>query len=266
MTNYQTACVYFFKNKEKELLYIGKTYNLKNRLYQHLNDVNDWKSSIYYIDYMIVENETDRDLIETYCINLYDPIYNKDKIFGVKPTIELKLPKIYNLTKEQFIADNRINRIKGTGTFREILEEYCKLIDKQENINRQENLIKLEPEIKDIVIKLGTSRIRSLSYSKSAINKELYQSSTEVTEAIKENLINLFESNKFYSSKDIKQVLQKLYKQLNLTKKAKAVDVSNYLNAKATVRRFEGKSIKGFVIQYQKLVKKVALTKFVELQ
>ena len=96
----------------------------------------------------------------------------------------------------EYLEEEFLNKVSGYN-FREILEEYCQLIDNNENSNRQEQLVRLEPTIKDIVNKLSTSRIRSLSYSKSAINKELYQSSTEVTEAVKETLIDLFESNKF---------------------------------------------------------------------
>lgn len=155
---------------------------------------------------------------------------------------------VSELQEYEYLEEDFLNKVSGYN-FREVLEEYCQLIDNNENNNRQEQLVRLEPTIKDVVNELGTSRVRSLSYSKSAINKELYQSSTEVTEAVKETLIDLFESNKFYSSKDIKELMQKEFSKLKINKKVKAADVAKYINVKSTVRKIEGKSVKGFVIQ-----------------
>lgn len=155
---------------------------------------------------------------------------------------------ISELQEYEYLEEEFLNKISGY-TFRDVLEEYCELIDTNENLNKQEQLIRLEPEIKDIVSKLGTSRIRSLSYSKSAINKELYKNSNEVKEAIKNKLIQQIEYNKFYTFKETKQLIQQQYDFYKLTTKAKANELEVYFNTKPVAKRIDNKVVKGYIIK-----------------
>lgn len=92
--------VYCLWDKE-ERIYIGRTNNLKNRLYQHRkdseDDVFDWKLNVNNITYFKCSNVADSDIIETYLINKFNPIYNKDKIYGQPSTLQIKLPDELNV-------------------------------------------------------------------------------------------------------------------------------------------------------------------------
>jgi len=74
--------VYFFKNKKKDILYIGKAKNLKNRVRSYFNksNTND-KSKIMvsnssFIDFLVVNDEVEAIITEANMIKEYKPKYN----------------------------------------------------------------------------------------------------------------------------------------------------------------------------------------------
>lgn len=79
-----SKAIYCFYSKDNEILYIGKTIDVQNRLRQHWSGKTNTqycfyefdKAYIYYID-----RETDLDELETILINTLKPKYNKDKAF-----------------------------------------------------------------------------------------------------------------------------------------------------------------------------------------
>lgn len=87
--------IYFFYDTSKTLLYIGKTTNLRERIKHHLYpsvvENEPWKKEINIHDIIIYPcaNKCDMDIYETYFINKYKPKYNRDKVYGVKPSFKL---------------------------------------------------------------------------------------------------------------------------------------------------------------------------------
>lgn len=84
----KTNCyVYFFYDSEDNLLYIGKSMSVMNRLRNHFSKkeliTNPWKSTIDKQKVVLYEcqNSTDLDVYETYFINKYKPKHNVDKIY-----------------------------------------------------------------------------------------------------------------------------------------------------------------------------------------
>lgn len=74
--------IYKFTNKNGDILYIGKTINLKDRLKKHLSGTNQTNSKlklykefkeIYYYE---CKNEKEMNELELYYIKLYKPQYN----------------------------------------------------------------------------------------------------------------------------------------------------------------------------------------------
>jgi putative endonuclease len=58
----QTYFIYILTNKTKTVLYTGVTNNLKRRLYEHLNPVNESgsftkKYKVYYLVYFEIHND-----------------------------------------------------------------------------------------------------------------------------------------------------------------------------------------------------------------
>ncbi len=79
MRNVKEFCVYKFYNEKDNLLYVGKTTNLKNRINSHSLDKYWWKE-VKYILYAHCNSATDMDIYEIYYINKLHPKYNKQSV------------------------------------------------------------------------------------------------------------------------------------------------------------------------------------------
>ena len=94
--------VYFFYDQDNTLLYIGKSVNIGERMKLHFsikNTIeNPWKHSINRKSIILYqcENPTDLELYETYFINKYLPLHNRDKVYRYKSTFELPYLKPIN--------------------------------------------------------------------------------------------------------------------------------------------------------------------------
>ena len=87
--------IYYFYDKNKNLLYIGKTTALPQRMSAHFSksiiESDSWKTEVDLTNIIIYKcsTKTDLDIYETYLINKLKPLYNKDKVFYDKSTLEL---------------------------------------------------------------------------------------------------------------------------------------------------------------------------------
>ena len=72
--------VYFFKNKNDEILYVGKAKNLQKRLAQYFSPGSvrkqDMVNKAYKIDFMVVNNESEALYLEDNLIKKHKPYYN----------------------------------------------------------------------------------------------------------------------------------------------------------------------------------------------
>ena len=154
-----------------------------------------------------------------------------------KPIRKLKPPKY-----EQY----------GQG-FRQILKEYCDLVDEKikdscyTNQERAEHLLLLEPKIKEYVDKLGTAKIRALGYNMSSMKQSIYQSLPEVQRAIVIEIESNFNKNVVYTSKEIKDFLQILYNKIDYKKSAKATDLDKFFNLEKKKRKIDGKAVDSII-------------------
>lgn len=84
-------CVYFFKNYDEEIIYIGKAKDLEQRMFSH-NHLDIWcYMNISYIDYIEFETEFDTETMEKLWIAKYKPKFNKvysNKDTGINIDIE----------------------------------------------------------------------------------------------------------------------------------------------------------------------------------
>ena len=75
--------VYVMYDKNDVALYVGKTKDIKRRVYQHFNtDVESWKSDVSKIKYLNCITEVDMNIYEIYLINKLSPKYNKSLVFS----------------------------------------------------------------------------------------------------------------------------------------------------------------------------------------
>lgn len=85
--------VYKFIDKENNVLYIGKTNNLKNRMEEHFGSTGHLDNQCYNstdkILYIELNNEDEMSIYERYLINKISPIYNKKHNNNSKFSFEL---------------------------------------------------------------------------------------------------------------------------------------------------------------------------------
>lgn len=97
--------IYFFLNKNKDIIYIGKAKNLRNRIksyWQKSSELTEQKqqmiNEVDKIQFTIVDNETESLLLEASQIKKYQPKYNivlkDDKNWGYIVILEEFFPRI----------------------------------------------------------------------------------------------------------------------------------------------------------------------------
>lgn len=103
-------CIYRFKNKENEIIYIGKAKSLNKRLNSHIHLPKQCYDEIEIIEYVSLNTVDDMDLAERYFISKYKPKYNeilknRNITFNIffldrQQWTILDKSKFYNLNKE----------------------------------------------------------------------------------------------------------------------------------------------------------------------
>jgi len=72
-------------NKNNEIIYIGKTINIDQRLRQHMMDKDKkWFKTVNKIYYAECLNKTDMDIYEIYYINKFNPCHNIQSVNNSK--------------------------------------------------------------------------------------------------------------------------------------------------------------------------------------
>jgi len=109
--------VYFFKNKNDDIIYIGKAKNLKNRVQSYFNKNNTNKSTIMVsnaisVEYLLVNNEVEALITEANMIKEYKPKYNislkDDKTFPYIMITKEPYPKVEIIRKKNLHKDGNI--------------------------------------------------------------------------------------------------------------------------------------------------------------
>lgn len=229
--------VYFFYDNDQNLLYIGKTISLINRMKQHFSPellkVEEWKNIVNKQDVKLYKcnNVCDLDIYETYFINKYHPKYNQDKKFNCSSSFELPY-----LVPISYIVEDARER----GTFKDYCLRYLENSEQRESIGRRYPLIKEAYEV------LGAEKIKALSRDSFKIKRELENLGS--TELIESEIKRTFTEG-FYLPKDTKIILQDIYDGLGIVKNAKATDIEKVLNVKPQSKKFNGKVIKGYFVK-----------------
>ena len=224
--------VYFLHNTSGDLLYVGKSYNLRDRLRQHLDDKtegSEWKVNIDRgnIQYVELESELDIELYETYYINILKPLYNASKLFSTEGS-QLTLPDILQHKKilpfivkkvdKQPIAD----RYGTTISFKDMCLLY---IDKEET---RDEIATNQPEIHAAFHLLGAKKMKALDYRLNRFKVALAELQLDTQQDLKDIVYTVFKPDNFYSLKEVKSRLQAIYDSLQMSKKAKATDLNQW--------------------------------------
>lgn len=83
----QSKGIYFIYNTKNELMYVGKSINIRKRIYSHIHDeYSDWKHNFAKMKFIKLSNLNDKELndYETYFINEEKPPLNLAKVYTYK--------------------------------------------------------------------------------------------------------------------------------------------------------------------------------------
>lgn len=108
--------IYKFYGDNYELLYIGKAKYLKTRIKQHLgnnreNNTKLIKHNFKKVNYILIEDPVDRDIIETYLINLLKPKLNISKVYTYISEYGLNKYKTKDQIKQEQIRQLELNEV-----------------------------------------------------------------------------------------------------------------------------------------------------------
>lgn len=86
--------VYKLLNTDKEIIYIGKTHDLKMRLKKYKQEKYSAvpPNEIDKIEYVVLDNECDHNLLEAYLIDYYKPKYNTDMKNNTTSNVRFEIP------------------------------------------------------------------------------------------------------------------------------------------------------------------------------
>lgn len=77
--------IFFFYDKSNELLFVGKARKLRQRIKKHFEDnvspIKNHRDEIYKIEVYEIEDPMEREIYETYAINMLRAKHNIDKVF-----------------------------------------------------------------------------------------------------------------------------------------------------------------------------------------
>jgi len=118
---YNEYIVYYLLDKDENILYIGRTVDIVNRMRNHFENPNEvhnkeWKSNVVYVKYFELDNFDDMMEYEKGMIRKYSPTYNrallKTKV-SVNEIEEFKIVlKEYFLVKINVKEEDIINKLK----------------------------------------------------------------------------------------------------------------------------------------------------------
>jgi len=236
--------VYILHTKD-ELAYVGKSNNILRRLQQHFHITVDdssselWKKDIDRVEYYICNSLVDCELLETYLINILIPKYNLDKVYSDSTSFLLTpIPKLQTL---------EVIDVKQTKyVYKELLREYCKLIQEDIDNTRILEIESICPEIKESVKLLGVKTIGTLKYIKKSIEKAIHNNNESTKEILRINLAKRLEPNVFYSTKAIKTILTEEFSKLNVTRSIKANIIHEYINIEYKAKKINKKVVRGY--------------------
>lgn len=133
-------------------------------------------------------------------------------------------------------------------SFKDILKEYCQLLEEDPENSRIQQIEILEPDTKEFVDNLGIPTIRTLKYIKGNIQSAMYSSCEEVNQALSTSLKNRLEPGTFYRAEDIKQILSEEFEILKVKKSAKANIITDFVPMEYKAKKIAGKVVKGYLL------------------
>ena len=153
--------------------------------------------------------------------------------------------------EEDKIVNNFLtNYFYSTNIFEDKMRMYCEFMDKY-RINKfilNSIIHKVDPKFKTYYDLYGTLGCKAVRYEESSLKNKI--SDNLKFPDLKNSLISHFKIKSKYTLKDIKFILNDIYKDLGITKTPKASELENYFDLKLILVQdsLSGKRSKGYLI------------------
>ena len=156
----------------------------------------------------------------------------------------------YQSDLEKEVQDFLDNKFYKTGLFHEKMKMYCEFMDKHNGNKEVSDIIYYKIKNSDFrkyYNFYGTSGCKAKEYIKK--NLELGMIDVSKENELSSVVHKKFQVNSRYTLKEIKSVLQDIYRDLGITSKAKATDLGNYFNLSSVSITENGKRVNGYLLK-----------------
>ena len=134
------------------------------------------------------------------------------------------------------------------GTFEDKMRMYCVFLQAHPEYKEiLEWLPQIQLEIKNYYNTIGPDMLHSMSYKEANIKQHLGY--VDLQDSIRVTASSMFTKGQFYTLKQTKEMVQSIYDDYGLAKKAKATDLEELLDCSASKQTVDGHRENGYVIQ-----------------
>ena len=259
---------WFIGNPEVLSIFHISRKSLERKIWKHRNKVfdekkikNDKSSDFQLFRYLYLKNKDnfigekykvteDKKLIRLNPKEIDIIFYNSLlKYFPEEIIISSNISE-YQSDLEKEVQDFLDNKFYSTGLFHEKMRMYCEFMDKHDGNKEVSDIIYFKIKNSDFrkyYNFYGTSGCKAKEYIKKSLELGMIDVSkdSELSSVVHKK----FRVNSRYTLKNIKQILQDIYRDLGITSKAKATDLGKYFNLSSVSITENGKSVKGYLLK-----------------
>ena len=216
------------------------SFKLLRRLYKENNYRINGNRYITKDNKVIKTNTSDLDILfyKLLLRNFPEDINIKDIFLNISVDLEKEV---------QDFLDNKFYK---TGIFREKMKMYCEFMDLHQGSKEVSDILYFKiknPKYKDYYNFYGTKGCRSVSYKEDKLKIGMINVSKD--DKLFSVVHKKFQVNSRYTLKEIKIVLQDIYRDLGITSKAKATDLGKYFNLSSVSITENGKRVNGYLLK-----------------
>ena len=219
---------------------------------------NDIKTSKYERDFISISKKTNQPVYNSFIDIANERSWEvsqkdyQDKI-SVTKSLESLTSNIseYQSDLEKEVQSFLDNKFYKTGLFHEKMKMYCEFMDRYQGNKEVSDMIYYKiknSEFRKYYNFYGTSGCRAKEYIKK--NLELGMINVSKESELSSAIYKKFKIGDRFINKDIKQILQDIYRDLGITSKAKATDLGKYFKLTRTCITLPDKTVKeGYLLK-----------------
>ena len=219
---------------------------------------NDIKTSKYERDFISISKKTGRPVYNSFIDIANERGWEvsqkdyQDKI-SVTKSLESLTSNIseYQSDLEKEVQDFLDTKFYSTGIFEKKMKMYCEFMDKHKGNKEVSDIIYYkikDPKYRKYYNFYGTKGCKAISYKENKLKIGMIDvsKSDELFSVVHKK----FQVNSKYTLKEIKSVLQDIYRDLGITSKPKATDLDKYFNLSSVlITESSGKRTRGYLLK-----------------